>query len=253
MKLYTKIILGHLREKNYQEIITTSTLVHSCIPSFLSSGHIEVQERASSAIVLIELIKTDLKESLYILTSDEDDVQIPAHVVELIQEMEQLYSGDLNPVAPKAQRKVILPEGLNLDEWINTPPSESSVSSEDEKCDLFISVAEYNNKNSEKTTTTVEPSKEDLDKIRTARKIEQNNNPNYLKSSSTKSGANSNSTLSTNESCENIPIAKLNLDVPSLQIHCECFYCLSFSEFNGRISLECNKRVCSGDCGFPFH
>lgn len=30
-----------------------------------------------------------------------------------------LYAGELNPVGPKAQRKVPIPEGLDLDAWIN--------------------------------------------------------------------------------------------------------------------------------------
>lgn len=34
-----------------------------------------------------------------------------------------LYAGELNPVAPQAQKKVPVPEGLNLDAWINEPIS----------------------------------------------------------------------------------------------------------------------------------
>jgi AP-3 complex subunit delta-1 len=34
-----------------------------------------------------------------------------------------LFDGELNPVAAKAQRKVPVPEGLDLEEWINTPPA----------------------------------------------------------------------------------------------------------------------------------
>jgi len=38
-------------------------------------------------------------------------------------EVSFLFAGDLNPVAPKAQKKVPVPEGLDLDKWINSPPS----------------------------------------------------------------------------------------------------------------------------------
>lgn len=34
--------------------------------------------------------------------------------------------------------KVPIPEGLDLDEWINPPPADSSSSSDDEKTDLFV-------------------------------------------------------------------------------------------------------------------
>ena len=42
---------------------------------------------------------------------------------------------ELNPVAPKAQKKVPIPEGLDLDAWINEPlpESESSESEEEEE------------------------------------------------------------------------------------------------------------------------
>ncbi|CAJ0567204.1 unnamed protein product, partial [Mesorhabditis spiculigera] len=44
----------------------------------------------------------------------------------------QLYEGELNPVAGKAQRKVPLPEGLDLDVWIGEEWQESASESSDE-------------------------------------------------------------------------------------------------------------------------
>ncbi len=40
----------------------------------------------------------------------------------LLGELCSLFAGELNPVAAKAQRKVPVPEGLDLDAWINEPP-----------------------------------------------------------------------------------------------------------------------------------
>ena len=37
-------------------------------------------------------------------------------------ELLDLFSEELNPVASKAQRKVPVPEGLDLTAWINEPP-----------------------------------------------------------------------------------------------------------------------------------
>lgn len=37
-------------------------------------------------------------------------------------DISSLFAEPLNPVAPKAQKKVPIPEGLNLDQWINEPP-----------------------------------------------------------------------------------------------------------------------------------
>ncbi|CAF4457832.1 unnamed protein product, partial [Adineta steineri] len=42
-----------------------------------------------------------------------------------VNELSALFDGVLNPVAAKAQRKVAIPNGLDLDAWINDPPSES--------------------------------------------------------------------------------------------------------------------------------
>jgi AP-3 complex subunit delta-1 len=41
-------------------------------------------------------------------------------------EIAALFEGELNPVAPKAQGKVPIPEGLDLDKWINEPPRDPS-------------------------------------------------------------------------------------------------------------------------------
>ena len=43
-------------------------------------------------------------------------------MVVMAEDLSALYGGELNPVGPKAQKKVPLPEGLDLDAWINEPP-----------------------------------------------------------------------------------------------------------------------------------
>jgi hypothetical protein len=55
------------------------------ITTFVCSGDLEVQERSSSALVLLECLKEN-----------------PG----LAQELIETFEGELNPVAPKAQRKV---------------------------------------------------------------------------------------------------------------------------------------------------
>lgn len=53
----------------------------------MCSGDLEVQERSSSALVLLECLKEN-----------------PG----LAQELMETFEGELNPVAPKAQRKVLI-------------------------------------------------------------------------------------------------------------------------------------------------
>ncbi|KAK2086932.1 hypothetical protein P7K49_032839 [Saguinus oedipus] len=57
--------------------------------------------------------------------------KLQAKDVPVAEEVSALFAGELNPVAPKAQKKVPVPEGLDLDAWINEPLSDSE--SEDER------------------------------------------------------------------------------------------------------------------------
>lgn len=85
-------------------------------------------------------------------TSDDRNDKPP-----ITDELSALFAGDLNPVAPKAQKKVPIPEGyvhivtyinytilciyhrLDLDTWINPPPEESESSSDNEDMDnIFL-------------------------------------------------------------------------------------------------------------------
>lgn len=68
------------------------------LAQYVASGDLEVQERASAALQLISYINKELENG------DIDDVPVCTQVA-------YLFSGELNPVAPKAQRKVQLPEG----------------------------------------------------------------------------------------------------------------------------------------------
>jgi hypothetical protein len=52
----------------------------------------------------------------------EQNVNLDAEIVEL-------FNGELNPVASKAQRKVPVPDDLDLDKWINEPPKEDDAAS----------------------------------------------------------------------------------------------------------------------------
>lgn len=64
------------------------------LPQFVSSGDLEVQERASSILHILQVVRDEL-------TSANN---------EILSELAQLFVGELNPVAVKAQRKVQIPE-----------------------------------------------------------------------------------------------------------------------------------------------
>lgn len=182
LKLFTRILTGLLERNDVNQIIILCNLLLKKLPVFISSGHIEVQERASSAYVLIQMLKeqfpssdgsnVDADNNLLVEMDQSNENQnnhdvnesetasIPIGAIEIVQEMAILFAGDLNPVAAKAQRKVPLPDGLDLDKWINPPPAESSESSDDEQHNLFVS-----NDNEEPERYKAELTSEEMDQV----------------------------------------------------------------------------------------
>ena len=189
-KLFVNILEKSGTTGSVDEIRSAVDVMDQKLPHFISSGDIEVQERSSSSQIIIHLIKAMLGNELVTTSSvksnqdllndvgDEENgntatitatASLPSGLSELIQELKSLFEGDLIPVAPKAQRKVQLPDGLNLDEWINGPPSESS-SSEDEageedKDGLFVSTSERASEKGSSRKDSFEPTPEELEKV----------------------------------------------------------------------------------------
>lgn len=222
----------HLTLKHFQ----MADHVLEKLQDFNSSIDIEVQERANSACILIEMLRAQFNDTNVSCNHDIDFIgsesseisqhqaSIPPLAIEIIQEMALLFSGELIPVAPKAQRKVPLPDGLDLDEWINPPPeAESSSSSNDEKEELFVSYSTPRDGASGGKRPSEDLTPEQIERQRMQRLIEQSNNPHYLKSSpSTPDVASKVRSFNSNNSQNNaeydnideIPIAELSLDVP---------------------------------------
>ena len=117
--------------------------------------------------------------------------------------MSIFYAGELNPVAAKAQKKVPVPEGLDLEAWINDPPleteDEAEEDEEDEESDdeeegyneLVQRTPSPSDKNKKKKTKKQKEKKRrkkskeeeeyDVEQARQNRLMEQSMNPNYLK------------------------------------------------------------------------
>lgn len=103
---------------------------------------------------------------------------------------------------------------MDLDSWINDPPSESSDSEDLDMNDIFVKAEKPNDSYSKRELS--EPSLEELERRREARKLEQENNPHYLKGSFKTSTSYHNSS-SAYEDFENIPVAELDIPI-SLKI-----------------------------------
>ncbi|GIY52654.1 AP-3 complex subunit delta-1 [Caerostris extrusa] len=188
-KLYARVIELCELEGDTESASAVSNLLLDRMPMFVQSADLEVQERACCVLNLIKQI-----------------IKLQGKGEKVASELLSLFAGELNPVAPKAQKKVPIPEGLDLDAWINEPPSEAS-SEEGSERDTF---SKYDKQVTEKTKSiskSYEPSEEELIKRKEARMFEQANNPHYLKSND-KVG---------DKNADDIPVVRFHLNVP-LQI-----------------------------------
>ncbi|KAG9286104.1 hypothetical protein G9A89_022781 [Geosiphon pyriformis] len=106
-----------------EDLIRATTLVKDNIPMFCSCTDLEVQERAYNVREIFTVIYKDIT-TLDTNGAPQDD-KIFASTLKppkIVTELPPLFfSYELNPVAPKAQKKVPLPDGLDLDTWIHEP------------------------------------------------------------------------------------------------------------------------------------
>ncbi|XP_059425584.1 AP-3 complex subunit delta-1-like isoform X2 [Carassius carassius] len=184
-KLFATVLRKHEGETDSQAAQETSQLLIDRLPLFVQSANLEVQERASCILQLVKYIQ-----------------KLQQKNVEVAEEVTALFAGELNPVAPKAQKKVPIPEGLDLDAWINEPPSESE--SEDEKPKAVFAKEEPKHSRSRHT----EVDEKELARRREVRKQEQANNPFYIKASP------SSQKVYDAPGVEHIPVVQIDLSVP---------------------------------------
>ncbi|KAL8577686.1 AP-3 complex subunit delta-1 [Nucella lapillus] len=194
LKLYCKVVRRLEDEQDQDTIQQVHTTVQEKLPVFVQSGDLEVQERACSMLALVKYV-----------------IKIRDKGVSVGDELASLYAGELNPVAAKAQRKVPVPEGLDLDAWINQPESDSS-DEETMGVGFFSTVGS----DEHRATYQLETSKpmpeltpEELEKRREARRSEQEHNPHYLKDD----GRGKKSRRGDND-VSGIPVAAIDLSVP---------------------------------------
>jgi AP-3 complex subunit delta-1 len=179
---------------------------------FEQSADIEVQERACAQLQILKYVQK-------IFDKQSENEELCEARLDL--ELKNLFEGELNPVAPKAQKKVPVPEGLDLDEWINDPPSdiEDNEMTSSNEAQIFVksdqpsggkqfnslsSAGHGKNANYSGSSSntggfgsnsggysggsvgakSIQPelSQEELNKLRETRKIETENNPFYIKS-----------------------------------------------------------------------
>ncbi|XP_012584929.1 PREDICTED: AP-3 complex subunit delta-1 isoform X1 [Condylura cristata] len=186
VKLYASILQQKEQAAEVDAAQEVTQLMVERLPQFVQSADLEVQERASCILQLVKHIQ-----------------KLQAKEVPVAEEVSALFAGELNPVAPKAQKKVPIPEGLDLDAWINEPPSDSE--SEDEKPKAIFHEEEQRHAKQQPP----EVDEEELARRREARKQEQANNPFYIKSSPSPQKR-----YQDMPGVEHIPVVRIDLSVP---------------------------------------
>ena len=191
-KLYARIIKEAEDEEENDVVKECTQMMLDKMPMFVQNADLEVQERACC---ILQLVK-------YVVKLMDKENKVGDEVV-------ALFSGPLNPVAERAQKKVPVPEGLDLDKWINHPPSDSS---DDETVGASIFTFggdehrhDYSYHNDKKTYS--EPTEEELELRREQRKVDQMHNPHYLR-------VESKSKKKDNGHSEDIPLTQIDLSVP---------------------------------------
>ncbi|KAI6051360.1 AP3D1 [Marmota monax] len=186
VKLYASILLQKEQAGETEAAQEVTQVMVERLPQFVQSADLEVQERASCILQLVKHVQ-----------------KLQAKGVPVAGELSALFAGELNPVAPKAQKKVPVPEGLDLDAWINEPPSDSE--SEDEKPKAIFHEEEQRHTRHRPP----EVDEEELARRREARKQEQANNPFYIKSSPSPQKRYQDA-----PGVEHIPVVQIDLSVP---------------------------------------
>eukprot|EP01156_Anaeramoeba_ignava_P017483 Anaeramoba_ignava/a77_427.p1 GENE.a77_427~~a77_427.p1 ORF type:complete len:658 (-),score=213.71 a77_427:1113-3086(-) len=148
MKLYIRIAAS-----NSDKMEETDKIILEKLPLFTQSVHLEVQERACGCLAVIKLIQKIRKEE-----------------ADIASEFKKIFTEELNPVAPRAQRKVPIPQGLDLDAWINEPPKEESDHEDDYDEDDFFGEKKEKKKKGKKRKKKKKKKKKEKKKKKKERK-----------------------------------------------------------------------------------
>ncbi|KAK0217615.1 adaptin N terminal region-domain-containing protein [Armillaria nabsnona] len=126
-------VAQHWTEDDLPEVKDLVAMFISRGNEFVSSPHIEVQERAANTLQLFRFIQADLdshhpiQETTFSEASSSFDPIAEPRFPKSLYLIRPLFSAyQLNPVGAAAQESVPVPEGLDLDAWIVLPPPKPS-------------------------------------------------------------------------------------------------------------------------------
>ncbi|KAJ3161977.1 AP-3 complex subunit delta-1 [Geranomyces michiganensis] len=189
LKLYVAWATSDGISANQLVDVTTRTL--SGLERFKTSADLEVQERACEVFQILSLVP-------------QEDAIARAPILSALP---GLFAVELNPVGSKAQKRVAIPEGLDLDAWICEPEPEPVVevesADEGDEARFWDDGARTSNRN-----VPVDPT--EAERRRQERADRRKHDPFYIPPASTANGRPIYDDIDVNE----IPIVKLDFDIP---------------------------------------
>ncbi|CAO3623045.1 unnamed protein product [Cunninghamella echinulata] len=212
LKVYAYWVTELLPQWNFElqgEFIKVTRVMSDKMDMFIQSTDLEVQERARNVKAIFTIILETVNEFIC-----ESNGQGPL-LLEGLPSLFFVY--ELNPVAPKAQKKVPVPEGLDLDAWINAPlPSlVEDIYSEDSSVEEIIvlkSKAKGKKKKSKKSSRRHDSESDDEKEKRRAERLEARRNDPYYIMSDKSEKKKQERLLELEEDVDSIPIVQLSLD-----------------------------------------
>ncbi|KAI7881383.1 hypothetical protein K492DRAFT_161622 [Lichtheimia hyalospora FSU 10163] len=182
-----------------QEFLKVTEVMRSKISIFEGSTDLEVKERGYNARAIFDLVLRSVPQE-----------EIGIESLSLLQGFSRLFSlYDLNPVAPKAQRKVPIPEGLDLEQYINEPLPDLVSDTDSEDASSFDPVIPTHTKKKKSKKNGIDYDDEDIEKRRALRLEAIKHDPYYIASDKPK--RNDDKLLDV-EDIDSIPVVKLSMD-----------------------------------------
>ncbi|CAH8626334.1 unnamed protein product [Schistosoma haematobium] len=184
--------LDNLPDQFHNSQLTSSSINITNVSNNIGDNRVDTQLHLRSNSIQMDTMPS--------ITSIVSPTVILNLIQSIINELSALFTGEIIPVAPKAQKKVPIPEGLDLDAWINPPVPVrkqpwtnaldfigKSINDTDDhrsihwnnelvnnECDIFFGLQDSKSQ-------TVQLTAEQLEEMRSKRLQNQQNNPNYLK------------------------------------------------------------------------
>lgn len=101
LKLFAHVFDVCEKNERLIDILPLCDAITEKLRESVKSGELEVQERSSTTLIMIDIVRVAVEEKL------RGEGSVEAIAPDLLV----LFAGEINPLAPKAQKKVPIPEG----------------------------------------------------------------------------------------------------------------------------------------------